>query len=209
MLKALGSIPSTSKMTLLQLMNLVSCSLSPSSRNLRQEDHAKTDSCDIPLLMIAHYWLWFMLGQTCLRLDSCTVRHLLPTINDLIWSTFSILKKKKTLSAVCLFLHHLVGVNQYTAYLDWHPPFMALSLTRTSWQGMSSPCLTPGNNSATVYNAFLFWASLFEQCAEDTVRHCPELKQLIAFPYPVELVAQTYLSVDLCFCFVFLWSDTG
>lgn len=45
MLKALGSIPSTSKMTLLQLMNLVSCSLSSSSRNLRQEDHAKTDSC--------------------------------------------------------------------------------------------------------------------------------------------------------------------
>lgn len=145
MLKALGSIPSTSKMTLLQLMNLVSCSLSPSSRNLRQEDHAKTDSCETSanacLLLFVVYVMsdMFKVGQVYSETP--------PSYHyDLIWSTFSVLKKKKRhyLLSVYLFLHHLVGVNQYTAYLDWHPPFMALSLTRTSWQGMSSPCLTLG-----------------------------------------------------------------
>ena len=82
MLKALGSVPSTSKMALLQLMNLVFCSLSLSSRNLRQEDHAETDSCDASAnacsLLIVVYVMSDMF-----KIGSCTVRHLLPTITIL------------------------------------------------------------------------------------------------------------------------------
>lgn len=110
----------------------------------------------MPLLMLAHYWLWFMLCQTCLRLKVVQWDTFFLPLRSYLEYFLCPKKKKKTLSAVCLFLHHLVGVNQYTAYLDWHSPFMALSLTKTSWQGMSSPCLTPGNDSATFYNAFLF-----------------------------------------------------
>lgn len=128
MLKALGSIPSTSKMTLLQLMNLVSCSLSPSSRNLRQEDHAKTDSCETSanacLLLFVVYVMsdMFKVGQVYSETP--------PSYHyDLIWSTFSVLKKKKKKR------HYLQSVLSLPSSSGWSQPVHSLFRLASSIHG--------------------------------------------------------------------------